>query len=116
MPNTTNNYSPINSGVDGTALAHSLNGEPVVTTARANAVGENVQQAQLHSTAPYVSPEERHAKANPRGKKCKAKDDTCKGDRMKGLDFCVGHARSMGLLETTWNNKGEHHPVASDDE
>lgn len=115
MSNTTNNYSPINSGVDGTALAHTLNGEPTSATARSNSIGENVQQAALHSTAPYVSPEERIARSNPRGKKCKANDDTCKGSRMKDLEFCVGHARSMGLLDKTWDKFGNVREIESSD-
>lgn len=31
--------------------------------------------------------------------RCVAKDDTCKGFRAKGTEYCAGHLRSMGLLD-----------------
>jgi len=96
-------YAAANSGTEGTALAHTLAGEPVTGVVRANAAGENIALATQFSTAPYIPPEKRHKAA----KRCIAKDGTCKGSRMKDSEYCVGHARSLGLLDKTWTNKGE---------
>lgn len=38
-------------------------------------------------------------KAREREGKCLGNDDTCGARKAKGTDYCVGHLRSMGLLE-----------------
>ena len=30
-------------------------------------------------------------------KSCKANEETCKGPKVKGEDYCIGHLRSFGL-------------------
>ena len=48
------------------------------------------------SAAGYSIVEQR--RRNDRGKHCKGANDTCKGYKSKGTEFCAGHLRSMGLL------------------
>jgi hypothetical protein len=38
-------------------------------------------------------------KAKEREGKCIGNDDTCGARKAKGTDWCVGHMRSLGLLE-----------------
>jgi hypothetical protein len=49
------------------------------------------ESAAGHSTVGY--------RKKDRGKHCKGAGNTCKGFKMAGLDYCVGHARSLGLLK-----------------
>lgn len=46
---------------------------------------------------PGPTPEEKHAAE--RAGKCIGNDDTCGARRAKGTEYCVGHMRSLGLLE-----------------
>lgn len=34
-----------------------------------------------------------------RGKHCMGADDTCKGFKSKGTDFCIGHLRSLAKAD-----------------
>lgn len=34
-----------------------------------------------------------------RGKHCRGAENTCKAYRSRGTEYCVGHLRSLGLLE-----------------
>ena len=52
--------------------------------------------------SPYVPPS-RRAKDNPDRLLCS--HEGCKAYPMKDLEYCTGHARSMGLIEN-WNRSG----------
>lgn len=87
------NYIPANAQNEGTVAAHAVAGEPLAAAfARPNSVGDGVQQAALFSTAPYRDPA-----LKPKKRACSV--DGCKGSPMKALDYCVGHARSYGLIQ-----------------
>lgn len=90
--------TPDNATRPGIALAHTLGGEPTLQNAVNQAGhGENVQQATGYSTAPYK---------NPREGRCIGAEDTCGAYPMAGSEYCVGHARSLGLIQN-WNKKGK---------
>lgn len=87
------NYIPANAQNAGTVAAHAVAGEPMAAAfSRPNAVGDNVQQAALFSTAPYRDPA-----LKPKRRACSV--DGCKGSPMKSIEYCVGHARSLGLVK-----------------
>lgn len=84
-------YIPANGTTPNTVQAHAIAGEPVFANiALANAAGgPNVANAAAFSTAPYRP-------SKPKRRACSV--EGCKGSPMKTVDYCVGHARSMGLL------------------
>lgn len=67
-----------------TALAHSMYGQPYVTSERAepHSAGRDVVRA-MYDGVPY----EGHTA-------CRANNDTCRAPRKTGFDFCVGHQRA----------------------
>ena len=71
----------------GTKLAHTFYGEPKSDTELAHTHGE---VAPAPFGVPYIAP-----KVPDRSKKCRANNDTCKGWRISGSDYCPAHA---GLL------------------
>ena len=91
-----NGYVHDNSAKDGIALAHSVYGDPVTATMRPDSHGDNIGPA-TWSTAPYVPPARRH-RDNPERKLCSF--EGCKGYPSKagGGDYCIGHAKSLGLV------------------
>lgn len=91
--------TPDNASRSNIAQAHTLRGESTLKgLAQVNAIGPsaNVKPATQFSTAPNK---------NPRRGRCRANDDTCKAFTSKGMDYCVGHARSLGLIEN-WGRGG----------
>ncbi len=89
MPGTVDNASR-----EGVVLAHTLNGSPVQGVGGLTHAEGNIQPAYGYSTARYISPAER--KANT---KAHCASEGCTAWPMKGLDYCVGHARSLGLFK-----------------
>jgi hypothetical protein len=69
-------------------------GGKVDATRAANA-NETTRRATM-STTPYKAPPAPVVRPDTM---CKANDDTCGARRKKGEDFCVGHLRSMGMLD-----------------
>lgn len=65
----------------GAVPAHSYYGQPQGDYRRAALSDARLAAA----SAPYVG----------RGNKCMGNDDTCKGIRAKGTQFCMGHLRSI---------------------
>lgn len=57
--------------------------------------GASGTQASLNSTLPYNP---------PRSKNCTAKDNTCKGWKALGSEYCAVHLKNMGLL-AEWQEK-----------
>jgi hypothetical protein len=95
---TTKNFSHIKPALahgEHIALQHAWKGGPAQSTMRAEAPGENIQQAGLWSTAPYKEP----APKKPKAPHCQGKDGTCKAALVRGLDYCVFHARQLGIYD-----------------
>lgn len=87
------NYIPANAQNTGTVAAHALAGEPLAGAyTRPDAVAPGVSLASQFSTAPYRDPA-----LKPKKRACTV--EGCKGSPMKTIDYCVGHARSLGLVQ-----------------
>lgn len=101
----TKNFSHIKPALahgDHVALQHTLNGGPAQSTMRAEAPGDNIQQAGLWSTAPYKDPK---LALKPGKKPCKGKGGHCKAFAIQELGYCVFHARQLGLYDA-WAKEG----------
>lgn len=95
---------------EGVALAHTIYGEP---SAQGNyaAFGSagpngNIQRATFSVFEAYKSPDQKLTETIHTSRRCLGKDGTCKGFPMKDLDYCSGHARSLGLVPN-WNKNGK---------
>lgn len=96
----------VNAQASGIVHAHAMYGQPVQATAPPNLTNSNIQPAfGLWSTAPYVSEDDVHTAKIHTARRCKGNDGACKGFPMKDLDYCSGHARSLGLVQN-WNKNG----------
>lgn len=80
---------------DGIEPAHSHWGEPKSDVKMASAVGgvSPAENAYIPYGTDYVPMAE--VRVADRIKRCRANDDTCKGWRAHGTDYCPGH---LGLL------------------
>lgn len=68
-------------------VQHTLYGVPQDQYLQAHTAGPGVRLVPARtSTAPYVPPE-----PPDRSKNCIAKDDTCKGWRIEGSEYCMRH-------------------------
>jgi len=98
------NYTHDNATAPGIALAHTIHGSPVTGQTPVMGVGENVARATDTVFSNYKKP--------PRRSKDNGKDlcqaEGCRAYPSKGLGYCIGHARSLGLVEN-WNVKGRNH-------
>lgn len=95
------NYTHDNATAPGIALAHTVYGEPVMGSMRPEMAGEGTSQVAGNIMAPYKKPVRRH---RDNGKALCASEG-CRAWPMKGGEHCVGHARSLGLIEN-WNRDG----------
>lgn len=96
----------VNAQASGIVHAHAMYGQPVQATAPENMTSSNIRPAfGSWSTAPYVGPEEILTKVIHTARRCHGNEGTCKGFPMKDLDYCSGHARSLGLVQN-WNKNG----------
>lgn len=99
-----------NSQNEGIVLAHTMYGQPSVegnyaAQGSVGPEGSTIQRSTYSVMAAYVTPEEKLTQTIHTERRCKGKDGTCKGFPMKDLDYCSGHARSLGLVEN-WNKNG----------
>jgi hypothetical protein len=88
---------------DNVVLQHTLRGGPAQATMRAEAPGDNIQQAGLWSTAPHKDPK---ATAKTSNQPCKGKGGQCRAYAIRELGYCVFHARQFGLYDA-WAAKEE---------
>jgi hypothetical protein len=83
-------------------LAHTAFGEPLTKTGPVNSPAPSqsgVDRAGLFSSAPYKPTVVSDACIGNAG----TDKPPCKGSRMKGSKYCVGHARSLGLVPSGGN-------------
>lgn len=68
--------------------AYSAYGEPM----RGSRPAAEQTGSKLASTSgPYLG----------RGSKCAGNDDTCNANKMRGQDYCVGHAKANAVIEVS---------------
>jgi hypothetical protein len=93
-----------NTTAPGIQLAHTAYGEPVTATMRLNSTDEGVAPVVTQSIMrPYQVPKRRRSD-NPDKLLCSF--EGCKGFPMREQIYCVGHARSLGLIQN-WNKEGK---------
>lgn len=95
----SDNHANVNNQVEGVVLAHARVGEHASGSGGVTHAEGDVQQAGIHSMAPYKPPARRH-RDNPKLLLCS--HEGCKGYHYSDtVPYCQGHARSLGLLKLT---------------
>lgn len=93
-----------NTTAPGIQLVHTMYGELVDSSMRLNSTTEGVQPIAHSVMRPYQVPKRRRLD-NPDKLLCSF--EGCKGFPMREQVYCVGHARSLGLIKN-WG--GKHGP------
>ena len=100
------NYQHDNSTAPGIALAHTVYGSPVSSQTPADGIGENVARVTTGSVFSNYKKPPRRSQDN--GKELCASDGCRAYPAAVGKGYCVGHARSLGLIEN-WGREGRKH-------
>lgn len=95
-----------NTTAPGIQLAHTMYGEPVTATMRLNSTEDSSAVVTQSIMRPYQVPKRRR-QDNPDKLLCSF--EGCKGFPMREQVYCVGHARSLGLIKN-WGKDGKHEP------
>jgi len=99
------NYTHDNATAPGIALAHTVYGEPVTAQSPDMGAGDGVVRVTTGSVfSDYKKPKRR---SHDHGHVL-CEYDGCKAYPSKGTGYCIGHARSLGLVEN-WNKAGRQH-------
>lgn len=101
-----------NATAPGIALAHTLAGEHKAGVGGVTHAAGNVQQAGLHSTAPYKPPR-RRVQDDAKRETPLCEVEGCKAWPMKRFPVCSGHARSQGLVKNWSTNPEKNKPDAA---
>ena len=95
----SDNHANVNNQVEGVVLAYARVGEHASGSGGVTHAEGDVQQAGIHSMAPYKPPARRR-RDNPKLLLCS--HEGCKGYHYsKTVPYCQGHARALGLLKLT---------------